>query len=321
MTATPTSATPTEAEVLGYFSTLSNWGRWGAEDQLGTLNLVTPAKRKAAAALVQEGITVSCAWDIETTPQPDHAMGTPQRFMVASGDGVNDPERPAAGRLAGALEFIGMVYHGYALTHVDGLCHIFWDGKLYNGQSANRVTTGAGATHHAITVLRDGVMTRGVLLDIAASKNVPWLEPGYGVGPDDLEAAERRQGLKVEEGDVVLLRTGYGRKKREQGRDPLPTVPFAGWHAAALPWLRERGVAMIGCDTAQDMHPAPYPAVPLPVHAVGIVAMGLWLIDNCNLEELGATCERLKRWSFQFVLAPLRMTGGTGSPANPIAVF
>jgi kynurenine formamidase len=319
------AAIPTEDEVLAYFDSLSNWGRWGADDELGTLNLVTPQKRKAAAALVTEGVTVSCAWDIESVPQPDHAFGSPQRFMVASGEGLHDPDRVTPpgglGRMGGALEFFGLVFHGYAVTHVDGLCHIFWDKQMYNGQPAAKVTTSGGAVREPITVLKDGVMTRGVLLDVAAAQGRHWLDPGEGVTPEHLEAAESRQGVRVEEGDVVLLRTGYGRKKREQGREPLPANPFPGWHAAALPWLHERGVAMIGCDTAQDMHPSPYPAIALPVHAVGIVAMGLWLIDNMNLEELAAKCEELQRWSFQFVLAPLRIVGGTGSPANPLAVF
>lgn len=313
---------PTEAEVLTYFQTLSNWGRWGADDELGTLNLVTPAKRKQAAALVREGISVSCAWDIENTLQPDQMLGTPQRLMVATGEGLADPDRPtAAGRMAGAMEFIGLVYHGYSVTHVDGLSHIFWDGKMYNGTPASRVTAAQGATKKAITTLRDGVMTRGVVLDVAAAAGVDWLEPGVAVGPEMLEAAEARQGVTVEEGDVVLLRTGYGRRKRERGREALGKVGFPGWGAEALPWLHKRGAAMIGCDTAQDASPSAYAGLGIPVHAVGITAMGLWLIDNCDLENVVATAERLKRWEFQFVLAPLRVIGGTGSPANPLAIF
>jgi kynurenine formamidase len=319
-----TAVLMTETDALALFDSLSNWGRWGEDDELGTLNLVTPQKRRDAAGLVAEGITVSCAWDIESTPQPDHPFGTPHRYMVASGEGWHDPEKVStrgAMKMGGALEYIGLVYHGYAVTHVDGLCHIFWDGKMYNGRPQGLVTTSMGATKEAITVLKDGVQTRGVLLDVAAARGVPWLDVGEGVGPDDLEAAERRQGLRVEEGDVVLLRTGYGRKKRELGREQLPAAGFPGWHISALPWLHERGAAMIGCDTAQDAHPSPFPALPIPVHAVGIVAMGLWLIDNCDFEPLAETCERLGRWAFQFTLAPLRVIGGTGSPANPIASF
>jgi kynurenine formamidase len=141
------------------------------------------------------------------------------------------------------------------------------------------------------------------------------------VSPSDLEAAEDRQGVRVDEGDVLLLRTGYGRKVRDQGPDEVAKVGRAGWHAACLPWLHERGVAMIACDTAQDAIPSGYPALRNPIHAVGIVAMGLWLLDNCDLEGLAQNCDGLGRWEFLFTLAPLRWVGATGSPANPIATF
>ena len=315
-------ANPTEDEILGWLQSLSNWGRWGPDDQLGTLNHVTEAKRKQAAATVTEGISVSCAWDIETTRQPDQAMGTPTRFMIGTGEGLNDPDRPGGvSRWGGAMEHIGLVFHGFSVTHLDGLSHIFWEGKMYNGIPAAKVTAAQGATHHGITALSQGVVSRGVLLDVARSKGVNWLEPGYGVGPEDLDAAAAAQGVTIEPGDIVLLRTGYGRKKREVGREALPGAGFPGWHASALPWIHEKSVAVIGADTAQDAAPSGYPKLALPVHLVGIVAMGLWLIDNMNLEELASTCERLNRWTFQFVLSPLRVQGGTGSPANPLALF
>lgn len=313
---------PSEDEVLSYFEKLSNWGRWGPEDDLGTLNLVTPAKRADAARLVRDGLTVSCGWDIDTRPQIDQAFGPPHRFMVGTGEGLSDPDRvggPVRG--GGAAEYIGLVYHGYTVTHVDGLSHIFWDGKMYNGQPSARVSAALGATAHGITALSQGVATRGVLLDVTLSRGVDWLEPGDGVFPEDLEDAEGREGLRVTEGDVVLLRTGYARKKRERGPDDVAAIGRAGYHAACLPWLHARGVAMIGSDTAQDVIPSGYEFSRHPIHAVGIVAMGLWLIDNCDLEALAATCNRLGRWEFQFVLAPLRVVGGTGSPVNPLAVF
>jgi kynurenine formamidase len=160
-----------------------------------------------------------------------------------------------------------------------------------------------------------------VLLDVAAARGVAWLEPGEGVFPADLEACCRRQGVSVGSGDAVLLRTGYGARKRERGPDRTAEVGRAGWHVACLPWLRERDVALIGCDTAQDVHPSGYAAIRSPVHAVGIVAMGLWLLDNCDLEPLAGLATRLGRSEFCFQLAPLRLTGATGSPANPIALF
>ena len=315
---------PSEDEVLSYFDALSNWGRWGSDDELGTLNLVSPAKRIAAAELVRTGLTVSCAWDIGGEPAITY-QGAVQRLMLQTGQGLGDEHRVVqpdrAGRSSGAGEYLGIVYHGYTVTHVDGLCHIFWDGKMYNDKPAELVTASWGATHQAITVLKDGVQTRGILLDIAALRGVPWLEPGEAVFPSDLEEAEQRAGVRVDEGDVLLMRTGYGRKRHEQGPDDVATVGRAGWHASCLPWFRERGVAMIACDTAQDAIPSGYSSLRDPIHAVGIVAMGLWLIDNCDLEVLAETCSRMGRWEFFFTLAPLRWRGATGSPANPIATF
>ncbi|HYZ93563.1 MAG TPA: cyclase family protein [Actinomycetota bacterium] len=317
-------AVPSEDEVLTYFDTLSNWGRWGTDDQLGTLNLVTPAKRMAATQLVRVGTTVSCAWDVGGQNAITY-QGAVQRLMLQTGQGIDDAHRVVQpdrrGRSAGAGEYLGIVYHGYTVTHVDGLCHIFWDGKMYNDKPAELVTASWGATHQDIAVLRDGVQTRGVLLDIAALRDVPWLEPGDAVFPSDLEEAEHRAGVRVDEGDVLLLRTGYGRKRHQHGPDDVASVGRAGWHASCLPWLHERGVAMIACDTAQDAIPSGYPNLRDPIHAIGIVAMGLWLIDNCDLEALGQSCESLGRSEFLFTLAPLRWIGATGSPANPIATF
>lgn len=318
---------PSEEEVLSWFASLSNWGRWGQDDRLGTLNLVTPAKRAEAAALVTEGIAVSCAWDIETSARADTGPRVPQRYMVGTGEGLSDPERvrsPGVSpdeRAAGAAEFIGLIYHGYSVTHIDGLSHIFWDGRMYNGLPAAAVTAAMGATRHDIRALSGGIVTRGVLLDVAGKTDREWLEPGEAVFPEDLEAAEVREGVRVGEGDVLLLRTGYGRKRHEQGPDDVATVGRPGWHAACLPWFKERGVAAIGADVAQEAVPSGYPALRMPVHVIGIVGMGLWLVDNCDLEALHDTCTGLGRYEFQFVLAPLRWLGATGSPANPLAVF
>lgn len=304
-----------EEEVLGYFESLSNWGRWGPDDELGTLNHITPSKRVAAADLARDGVVVSCAWDIDTVPRVDHIAGPAQRFMLATGQGL--PDAPRGG---GAMEHIGLAYHGYTVTHLDALSHIFWDKHMYNGSPADAVTAFAGAGRNAVTAAREGIVTRGVLLDVTGDRD--WLDPGEGVHPEDLEAAETRQGVTVEAGDVLLLRTGYGRMVRDRGHYNVRAEGRPGLHVGALPWVHERQVAAIAADTACGCMPNPdYPSMHDPVHAVGIVAMGLWLIDNCGLEALRDTCERLGRWAFQFVLSPLRVVGGTGSPANPLAIF
>jgi kynurenine formamidase len=309
--------------VLTWFEQLSNWDRWGDDDRLGTLNHVTPAKRVSAAALVQQGLSVSCSWDIRTGQQPGATVEN-QRYMLSTGLGLTDEGRKnllAGGRAGGAQEFIGMVFHGLDVTHLDSLAHIFWDGKMYGGASASLVSDRQGALKHDVLAVAQGVTTRGVLLDIARLRGVDVLAADDHVYPEDLEAAERAAGIHVEPGDVILMRTGEGGVRLRERRDYNANKPRSGYQAACLPWLHERGVSMLGSDVAQDPTPTGYRTVNMPIHMVGIVAMGLWLIDNCDLEALAAACAQYRRAAFQFVLSPLRVVGGTGSPANPIAVF
>jgi kynurenine formamidase len=314
-----------EDEVLGYLDSLSNWGRWGPDDELGTLNFITPVARAAASALVRDGTTVSCGWDIDTDVQPDQVYGPPQRLMILSGQGHHDPDVSETAEFLGrgAAEWFGMAFHGLTETHLDAPSHKFWRKQMYNGVPAEMVTSWSGARRNAVTAAAGGIVSRGVLLDVAAVRGVDWLESPDGAGVADLEAAEARQGIQVGAGDIVLLRTGGGRKRREAERADIRRdgIAESGWKAECMPWLHERSVGMIGADTAQDVFPNPYAAIKAPVHIVGLVAMGLWLIDNCDLEELASTCEHLDRWAFLCSVAPLRIRGGTGSPVNPIALF
>ncbi len=310
---------PAEEEVLGYFKKLSNWGRWGKDDQLGTLNLVTPEKRVKAARLVKEGLSVTCARPIGQEQAVD-VMSQPLHFMASSGEkwaGVKSKPN----QTQGSSDFIGLSFHGYTVTHIDSLCHIFWDGQMYNGRPAELITTREGATVESIDIIRDGVVSRGVLLDIPRTRGVKWLEPKEGVYPQDLEAAEKAENVRVEPGDVLFVRIGNLKRRREVG----PTHPMvdgcAGIHAACLPWLHQRGVAMLGSCAPTDVEPSGYPNFSLPVHKVGIVAMGLWLMDNVNLEDLAATCEKFNRWEFLLTVGPLRLINTTGAPGNPIAIF
>ena len=314
------STLPTETEVTGYLRSLSNWGRWGSSDQLGTINLITPAKRIAAAGLVRDGVSVTCARPIVTDITADTTF-QPLRFMVDSGEGRDtaSPERNLERR--GASEFVGMVFHGYTITHVDTPAHYFWEGKLYNGRSCTLVTSREGATVESVDLLHDGVVSRGVLLDVARTRSIPWMEPGEGVMPADLEAAERAAGVRVESGDILLVRTGYYARRLAEGPVHPLRAGSPALHVACCPWLRERGVAMIGTDTHNDISPPPYPAMGNSFHVVSLVAMGLWLIDNANLEDLARACGEHGRWEFLLTVAPLRLRNVTGSPVNPIAVF
>ncbi|GLY95944.1 cyclase family protein [Actinoplanes sp. NBRC 103695] len=299
--------TPTQDDVLGYFDTLSNWGRWGDDDELGTLNLITDDVRLAAARAVRHGRSVSCAWEVAAPDDMERSTTTcPRAADMPGAEGM--PAAFHADRRWGfSNERLGIMFHGNTVTHLDSPCHLFWDGRMYNGRSHSMVDAATGSAWAAVTAAANGIITRGVLLDITR-------EPGQGVFPEDLEEAERRQGVRVRSGDAVLLRTEHGR-----ARDG--TLTQAGWHASCLPWLRERGVALIGADTPQDVQPSGYDDVLMPVHAVGLVAMGLWLLDNCDLEACAATAAELGQWDFQLAVAPVRFAGTSGSPVNPIATF
>jgi kynurenine formamidase len=310
---------PSEEQVVEWITSLSNWGRWGEEDQAGCLNLITPEKRQQAAALIHEGTTVSCARPITTEITPDITYQV-QRYMVDSGEGrdTDPPERRRVRR--GAAEFIGMVFHGQTITHIDALSHYSWQGQMYNGKPASLVTSREGAQSHAIDVAADGIVSRGVLLDIPAVRGVPWLPADEPVMPEDLEAAEHRAGVRVEAGDILLVRTGNYRKILDQGSVPS-TVPMVACQVACTPWFKARDIAMLGTDTSNDVRPSAYPNITTPLHTVSLVGLGLWLIDNANLEQLAAACQRHQRYTFMLCLGPLRLRRVTGSPVNPIALF
>ena len=308
---------PTEEETLGYFQSLSNWGRWGPDDELGTLNHITPEKRLRAATLVRDGVTVTCARTISPALAPD-VVAQPMRYMVDSGEGLAHSEKVGPPFVA---EFIGMVYHGNTITHLDSLSHVFYESKMYNGRPAHLVSTRHGATAESIELLQNGVVTRGVLLDIPRLRGVPWLEPGDGVLREDLEAAEEAQGVHVEAGDALLIRTGQLRRRTELGPWDIETEGGTGPHVGCLPFCHERSVALVGSDTSNSLPHRGYHQLGDPFHQIGLVAMGLWLLDNANLEDLVRACEERSRWDFLLTIAPLRIEGGTGSPVNPIAMF
>ena len=318
---TPVRSAPTEHEILSWFQTLSNWGRWGPDDERGTLNLITPAKRLQAAGLVREGIVIACARTIGYEPAPDNLLPA-RHFMLSSGESA-----PAVdvGR-TGATDAFLLQPHGVSMTHLDAPAHSIVRGDpsqpwtLYNGKPAHQVTTTSGAMVGSIELAGGGIVSRGVLLDIARVKGVPWLEASEPIFPEDLEAAEATEGVRVEAGDILFARTGFPRRRAELGPRPVSDGVCA-LQPACLPWLRERDVAVLGADTGNDVMPAQYPAIGLPIHGVGMGAMGLWILDNPDYEELSTTCERLGRWEFQVVIAPLKLANATGSPVNPLAMF
>jgi kynurenine formamidase len=316
---------PTAEDVIGYMRTLSNWGRWGEDDRLGTLNLITPDVRREAASLIQTGKVISLSRDIDPDkPDPlGSGTGFTQRFMRI-GELAHHLGKDAV-RFDATAEYVGISAHG-SNTHLDGLAHYSWDGKNYNGFDAGDTTSIGGATQLSIHHASSGIITRGVLLDICSLHGVRWLEPGHAISPEELIAAEKRQGVTVEPGDALIVHTGQVAYTLANG--PTPAVPDgippkAGLSAACLPFLRERDVAALGSDAIQDVQPSGYPGFGLlrPIHIFGIVAIGLWLIDNMELSQLAETCAAAERWSFFFTMLPWRMMGVTSSATNPVAVF
>jgi kynurenine formamidase len=293
-------------QVLAFHQTLSNWGRFGPRDQLGTLNLITPEKRAAAARLVRSGRTVSAARPLPTEPSAENPNPVAHHMIGTATEGWGG-------------DYFAIAPHGYATSHIDALCHIFHDGKLYNGYPIETVTA-HGALELGIHALSAGIVSRGVLLDVPRARDVPYLEAGEPIFPDDLEHAETDAGVRVTPGDILLVRTGRWARRATRGAWDV-RQSAAGLDASCLPWLHERGVAALGSDGVSDVFPSRIDGVPMPIHSVAIVAMGLHLIDNLDLEGLATACSDETRWEFLITLAPLVLVGGTASPLNPIALF
>jgi kynurenine formamidase len=307
----------TPEQVLELSKTLRNWGRWGVDDVAGTLNYITPEARQRGVTAIESGEWVSCAWNIDVASRS--LTGSAHRFMISTGQGLGDEHRLGpAGHSAAATDALYLTVHGVEVTHLDALSHVFWDGQMYNGRPAEIVTSREGATEHGIENAGGGIVTRGVLLDIAAARGVPYLEPGDGVLPTDLEEAERRQGVRVESGDAVLAVTGFPAYRRDNSK----WTGMPGWQVAALPWLHEREAALIGMDSGSEVFPTGYsPEFGGPLHGLAIAVMGLWILDNCNFDTLVEKCRARQKWTFLFVVAPLPFVGATGSPVNPIAIL
>ena len=298
----------TEAMVTQWMTDLSNWGRWGDDDQLGTLNLITAEKRLEAISLARVGTSVSLSHNYLKERAADATSPFVHEMSGIGGPGVFVGDR------------YSISYHGYAHSHLDALCHMMYGGRLYNGYVRDDEVTESGCNKLAIINFKQGIVTRGILMDIARLKGVEYLEPGTAIYVEDLEAWERAAGIRVGSGDVVLVRSGRWARRAEVG--PWATGrEAAGLHASVVPWLRERGVAILGSDDTNDVRPSRVEGHTQPVHQLMIVALGTPLFDNLDLEAVAAEAARQGRWEFMLVAAPLAVEGGTGSPLNPLAIF
>jgi kynurenine formamidase len=295
----------TEAELDAMFRRCSNSGRWGPDDELGTLNYITSKKRVAAAKLVKTGEVVSAARDLSTTQSKVNPRPVQHMIMYnGNGPGISDSFTIAP--------------HGMVVTHMDALCHFSVDDQLYNNRKRSETVTADGARWGSIYAMRQGIFTRGVLLDVAAARDVPWYESDEYVTVADFEAAEKRQKLRVESGDAIFVRTGMERMEQDLGLQDV--YPRAGLHAECVEWMHKREVSVYGGDCIEKL---PYPSERFTsaFHMIALVSMGLPILDWPALSELAETCSRLERWDFLLTTAPLRLPGGTSSPLNPLCTF
>jgi kynurenine formamidase len=307
-------AIATEADFGRAMKELSNWGRWGNDDELGAANLITPAKRKQALALAKEGLAISMAHDVVQEKAADAPNILERVLGNVTPTGTTD-----------RYQYTG-TYHGVIHSHLDAVdCHIMVDGKGYNGRPMEDITATGGCPKGNILALKDGVVTRGVLFDATRlpgkATSQGWLDPGTAVHREDLEALEKLERVKVSPGDVILLYTG--RWKRRAALGPWPnTMGFAGYHADVAYFLKERGVSFIAGDGPNDVQPSGLtPPIAIPLHRLALVALGVSIFDNLDFERAVEQARRLNRYEFLFMAAPLRIDKGTGSPLNPLAVF
>ena len=283
---------------------LSNWGRWGEDGEIGALNLITPQKRLEAVALVQEGFSVSLASDANTVQAVDNPRPYEHEMLSISSDRI------------------AVRYHGITHTHIDALAHINDNGTFFDGYTPDADATLAnGHEKSSIHNLKNGVLTRGVLIDIPRFRGLPYLEPGTPIYVEELEAWEEQTGVRISSGDALFIRTGVWARREVEGpwlRGRARGGRSAGLHPSVIPWLKERDVALLGSDHPTYVSPSNLPGA---VHDFAILYLGIHMIDNADLEALGAAAAERGRWEFLLMLAPLAIPGGTGSPLNPIAVF
>lgn len=309
----PTPDELSEAEFRSLYRHLRARSPGGAAPR-GALDTIGPEQVLAAVREVRTGRTITLAAPVSTRSGPDNAQPAEHRLTAPAGG------EPGPDGLDFARDRFAMNIHGDVDSHIDALCHVIYDGTLHGGVPAAEALSPDGSSALSIDLARDGIVGRGVLLDIPRVLGLPWLEPGTRVTAEDLSAAEARQGIRAGRGDILLVRVGHRRRREELG--PWDSaVARAGLHPTAMEFLAERQVAVLGSDGNSDPAPSPVRGVAFPVHVLAVHAMGLHLLDYLRFEDLVPVCAREGRWSFLCVIAPLRLPAATGSPVNPLAVL
>ena len=298
---------PSKKEVDGYLRD-TNWGRWGENGGAGALNLITDQKRLDAIGLVKKGRSVSLSRPLPVVPAGDNPRPA-QHYM-------HKEARPFEG--GAAMDYYGVFYHGTATTHIDALCHVWNKDGMWDGKNPEEIIKFGGATYGTVDEWKNGILTRGILLDIPLHRNAPYVTTDNPVHGWELEDVAKSQGIEILPGDAVFVYSG--REKYAAANDGRWGTPDGrpGLHASCLPFVKNNDISILGWDM-MDASPNEYD-VPWTVHGV-IFAYGVALVDNSLLEPLANVCAEEKQYEFMLTINPLYVEGGTGSPANPIAVF
>lgn len=287
---------------------LSNWGRWGADDEAGTLHFITPEKITKAASLVREGRPVSLALDMAVNPAANNPR--PVRHLVyRSGDAPS-----------GAYgDHFSMDPHGSSITHIDALSHMYYQGKGYNDRPISTIGA-SGAKYNTFKTLTNGVNGRGILVDLPRAAGKPYFEANEVATAEALQKALKDANVTVESGDILIIRTGKNARFAEKGITAT-AAGLSGLSIECAEWVHDNEISAIISDCAIDPQPSEVTGVRIPWHMMTLVMWGMPIVDNADLEALATTCAELGRWDFFLTIAPLRLMGGTGAPVNPIAIF
>jgi len=302
----PPRPDPSKAEVQSYLTDRRNWGRWGADDQVGAVNLITPEKRIRAAGLVRSGRAVSLCREFPKNPGLNNPTPA-QHFMRTIDRGTG----------GAAIDYYGISYHGQASTHLDSLCHVWNENGMWNGRTPKDEIGFDGARFGAITNWSNGIITRGVLLDVPRFRGEPFVTQEKPIHGWELEDVAQAQGVQIEPGDALIV---YGGREAWDRVNPQwgSGTSRPGLHASCLPFIRDHDVALLVWDM-MDFQPNGYDLA-WSVHGV-IFAYGVGLVDNALLEPLATACAAEGRYEFLLMVLPLVVPGGTGSPLNPVALF
>ena len=298
---------PTKQEVLAYLKEDRNWGRWGEDDQKGAVNMVTPEKRLAAVQTVRSGLAVSLCREFPKTPAPNNPTPAIHYMQLEDGD------------RGGCIDYYGISYHGTACTHLDALCHVWNEDGMWNGRDPDKVITTQGANWASIEHWKEGIITRGVLLDVPKHRGEPYVTMDTPVHGWELEDIAKEEGVDLEPGDALVVYSG--REKWDEDGNPIwgsNPDQRPGLHASCLKFLQESNCCLLVWDM-MDFMPNGYD-IGWSVHA-SIFAYGIGLLDNALIQPLAEACGQAGRYEFLLTVNPLRVVGGTGSPVNPVAIL